>query len=290
MNELASRYGAQGFHIVAVSDEDAGLIGDYVRDKGVTYGVARAKGVLRSYGGRGYPSSWLVDPQGNIVWEGHPMRLSGDVIEPLLASVGSAVPATPGTTTGASSSGGNWWVWLIVFSGVFFAGALGWFWWSSRDRTPSIQAVLYGQQPPQQGPPQGPPPQGPPPQGPPPQGAPPPQGGQYGAPPPQPPHGAPQQQPPGAPQHGGYLTDGAQQTGYSAGLANNQLQGRAPGVGAGNAYGGQESLVSNTEFRKKQDDAPYLGGDQQEPPPPLPPQDNEPPPLPPYDPNQHRPR
>lgn len=157
MNELARTYGPQGFHVVAVSDESSSLIGDYISEKGVGYGVANAQGVLRMYGGQGYPSAWLIGPKGNIAWEGHPQALTGQTIEPLLALVNGAVPAPTGRTTD-----GGWWMWLVMVAGMFFVGALGWFWYSTRDKSPSINAVLYGQQ---QMPPPGSPPQEPPPPG-----------------------------------------------------------------------------------------------------------------------------
>jgi hypothetical protein len=303
LNELSRQYGSRGFHIVAVSDEEAGKIDAYVRNKGVSYGMVKAKNVMQMYGGSGYPSSWLIGPQGNIAWEGHPGGLKATDIEPLLGLVTGATgaPGTGGGVPAAQASGGNWWLWLILFSVVFFAGALGWFWWSSRDKTPNLQAVLYNQQPPQGAPPQGPPgapPQGAPPQqgayGAPPQqggyGAPPQQGG-YGSTPQQPVQGAQQQAQGPAPQQGGYLTS-EQHTGYSASLGGNQVKGRTPpGVGGANAHGGQEQLVSNTEFRKKPKEVHYLGGDPEEEPPPLQPdQDRQPPKFQPYDPNQHRPR
>ncbi len=213
-----------------VSDESATLIANWVKRNNVTVPVAQVTGrsVIKSFGGTGYPSSYLVNASGVITWEGHPMEADDALIEGKLA--GGPVTG-PGSTPASEQS--NWWVWMLVVFGLAFAGALGWFWWSTRDRIPAyLKPPGAGYQPPPgyapspQYAPQGPPgtypgqpqyaPPGQPQYTPPgqPQYAPPGQP-QY-APPGQPqyaPQGQPQYAPQGqypAPQQGGYLQAGAQ--------------------------------------------------------------------------------
>ncbi len=168
LQKLSDTYRSRGFTVVAVSDEPTSKIEPYLRQQGVTYGVARAPGVLRTFGGEGYPSAWLIDASGRVAWQGHPMGLSATTIEPLLgtAGVGPAGTAPGQTSPGVEQS--NWWIWLIVVPAILFAAAMGWFVWSSRDRTSKqARTAWYPQQPyPQQ--PGAPPGAAPPGAGPPP--------------------------------------------------------------------------------------------------------------------------
>jgi hypothetical protein len=135
LQKLSDAYRSRGFTVVAVSDETTSKIEPYLRQQGISYGVARAPGVLRTFGGDGYPSAWLIDASGRVVWEGHPMALSATTIEPLLGTAGAG-PA--GTVPGQASPGvedSDWWIWLIAVPAILFAAAMGWFIWSSRDRT-----------------------------------------------------------------------------------------------------------------------------------------------------------
>lgn len=199
-----------------LSDESATLISNWVKRNNVTVPVAQVVGrsVIKSFGGMGYPSSYLVNASGVITWEGHPMEADDALIECKLS--GGAVPGAPGTPGSEQS---NWWVWMLVVFALAFVGALGWFWWSTRDRIPAyLKPPGAGYQPPPgyapapQYAPQGPPGAYPPGQ---PQYAPP---AQYPGQPQQPPTGQypgqPQRPPtgqyPGQPQQGGYLQAGGQ--------------------------------------------------------------------------------
>jgi hypothetical protein len=226
------------------------------------YPIARAQGVTRLYGSRTIPFACLVNAAGTVIWKGHPAKLNSGVVQNALNA-----PAVP-PSGGSAGTNENWWVWLIVVAGLLFAGALGWFFWSSRDKTASRVQMDWQAQP--QAPPQPQP------------GAPPP--GSYGAPPPPQPQGGymgqPQpspQQPPQQQPGQGYLTGGAPKTlGYDAPPPTPE-QTRAPNVGGGNAYGGGERMTDNTEFLEPKKDAPYLGGN---------PDDEQ---FPPFDTNQNRP-
>lgn len=184
---------------MAASNETPGLISDYVRSKGIRYGVVRAQGVGRAYGGKGIPHAWLIGRDGRVAWRGHPQQLTADVVEAALAGGSSSTAAFPPPQAASSIP----WGLIIVVLLVLFAGAMGWFWWSTRDRTPSYAAIMW-QPPPQQ------------------------------------------PQAPQAPQPSEYRPPTRQM-----------------GVGGGNAYSaGTGERTDNTEYRKRDNDAPYLGGPQ----------------------------
>ena len=179
MNEIAAVYIPQGLSIVSVSDEDSSTIKRFMRDQGIEYPVAEAKHVLDMFGRDTIPSAWLIDVNGIVMWEGHPGELnSADIASALERGRGAAVPGTP-TPAGIEES--NWWIWLIVVPALLFAGAMGWFVWSTRDRSVQPAMTSLYQAPPggPQYPPQSPaaPPGYPPPQ---PQNPAPPPPAQYG--------------------------------------------------------------------------------------------------------------
>jgi len=79
--ELNNKFRERGFEIVAVSDEDAGTIEKFVKNKGINYGIIKASNVLKTYGGTGYPSAWVLDVEGKVIWKGHPAGLTDAMVE-----------------------------------------------------------------------------------------------------------------------------------------------------------------------------------------------------------------
>ena len=199
MREINSVYAPQGLNIISVSDESTGLISNFMREQNMDYPVVRAEGVLSMYGRTTIPSAWLIDAGGKVIWVGHPAELdSGKLAQAVNGQLNSTV--TGGPTSDSGLDGSNWWVWLIVLPALLFAGAMGWFVWSTRDKTArNVQTAWH--QPPANAPqPNAPPPRGQayaPQQPLPPQSAYPPPQGQ----PVPPAYSAPQQPP--APQFGG---------------------------------------------------------------------------------------
>lgn len=65
--------------VIGVSDEEYDLIDKYVADKGVEFPVARlASGAFEeAIGVKGFPTSAIIDPSGEIVWSGHPAQADG---------------------------------------------------------------------------------------------------------------------------------------------------------------------------------------------------------------------
>jgi hypothetical protein len=81
LNELNKSFREKGFEIVAVSDEAVGKIEEFIKSKSPTYGIVNAKDVLKTYGGRGYPSAWVLDADGKCIWEGHPNNIKDEMVE-----------------------------------------------------------------------------------------------------------------------------------------------------------------------------------------------------------------
>lgn len=69
---------------MAVSDEDAKLVSDYVDSMGITLPVAAGSPASGAYGVRGIPHSVLIDPQGKVAWSGSPYELSKGTVKDAL--------------------------------------------------------------------------------------------------------------------------------------------------------------------------------------------------------------
>jgi hypothetical protein len=66
-----------------VTHEPKGPTEDFVSGTGAEYGYAyeRSMKLMRALGAGGFPSAYLVDPMGVIVWEGHPAALEEVTIQ-----------------------------------------------------------------------------------------------------------------------------------------------------------------------------------------------------------------
>jgi peroxiredoxin len=70
LKELQRTYGEEGFTIVAISDENAEIIRDFVEESEITYvNLVDSGEVARQYGVASLPTAFLVDREGNIVEE-----------------------------------------------------------------------------------------------------------------------------------------------------------------------------------------------------------------------------
>ena len=72
---------------MAVSDEAVAKIEGFIKQHEASYGVVNAKGVLQLYGGRGYPSAWVVDAEGKVIWSGHPSKVTDAEVDEWLKSL-----------------------------------------------------------------------------------------------------------------------------------------------------------------------------------------------------------
>jgi hypothetical protein len=78
--------------VIGVTDEPAKLVEKFIADNKVAYPIVIEKGFKSTgpLGVTGYPSSFLIDIQGNVIWSGHPAQLSEADVEKAL--VGAREP------------------------------------------------------------------------------------------------------------------------------------------------------------------------------------------------------
>lgn len=81
---MNDEFAAQGLVVVAVSDEDAKLVSDYVDSMGITLPVASGSRASGAYGVKGIPHSVLIDTQGKVAWSGSPYELSKGTVKEVL--------------------------------------------------------------------------------------------------------------------------------------------------------------------------------------------------------------
>mgnify|MGYP002622768107 FL=1 len=71
---MHEKYKEKGVILVALSYEPDGVVAPYVAKHKIPYIVGSgAKSSRDAYGIRGYPTAFLIDPEGKIAWKGHPM-------------------------------------------------------------------------------------------------------------------------------------------------------------------------------------------------------------------------
>jgi len=84
LNELRESFGPKGFRILAITSEEKSVVEPWLAQNGVQYTVGIGGNAADGYGGGGIPHAYLVDPEGTVVWEGHPASLSDGDVEKLL--------------------------------------------------------------------------------------------------------------------------------------------------------------------------------------------------------------
>lgn len=76
----------RGLVVVGVTDEPAELVDAYVQEFKPTYPIVIEQGgrSARALGVNGYPTAFLVDPKGTVVWTGHPAGLDEATLQSAL--------------------------------------------------------------------------------------------------------------------------------------------------------------------------------------------------------------
>jgi hypothetical protein len=89
--------------IVGVSDEGDSLLEKYVKDNEIPFPIARHTSAGSEYGIQGYPSGFIIHPNGKVVWKGHP----GDknAVEKEIEKALKAVRLTPSLPASLSAAG-----------------------------------------------------------------------------------------------------------------------------------------------------------------------------------------
>ncbi|MEY3479942.1 MAG: hypothetical protein RIQ71_717 [Verrucomicrobiota bacterium] len=86
LNEIHAKYKDRGLMVVGVTDEPSAVIRKFQKDVPMDYAVATDTGgrLNEKMGVTGIPRAFLVNKDGKIVWEGHPMQLREEEIEKIL--------------------------------------------------------------------------------------------------------------------------------------------------------------------------------------------------------------
>lgn len=89
LNEIQEKYKKDGVVLLAVSYEPTATVSKFLGSRKMKYIVAAGGETTRdAFGIDGYPTSFIIDPDGNVAWKGHPATID----EPL-AKIVKETPA-----------------------------------------------------------------------------------------------------------------------------------------------------------------------------------------------------
>jgi hypothetical protein len=104
LNELAEKYAERGLTVVAISKQAKADVEKFVEELKATHPVVcESTDSARAYGATGFPSSYLVGPNGRVAWAGHPGELKEEYLEETLGKV----KLMPALTKGLASHAKN---------------------------------------------------------------------------------------------------------------------------------------------------------------------------------------
>ncbi len=84
MQELHEKYAGIGLVVVGHTDTSSDNLEQFIASKKITYAISVGTEIGGSWGVTGIPHVFVIDPDGVIVWDGHPANLEESVLtEPL---------------------------------------------------------------------------------------------------------------------------------------------------------------------------------------------------------------
>lgn len=86
LNEIHAKFKDRGLQVVGVTDEPNAAIKKFQKDVPMDYAVATDTGgrLNEKMGVSSIPTAFLISTSGEVVWEGHPNRLTDGDIEKIL--------------------------------------------------------------------------------------------------------------------------------------------------------------------------------------------------------------
>ena len=85
LETLYKRFGAKGFVVLAISDEETGKVEPFIRERGVTFPVLLDPGrkVNEAFAVEGIPKSFVYDREGKLAAQSIDMRTQKQFLEML---------------------------------------------------------------------------------------------------------------------------------------------------------------------------------------------------------------
>ncbi|MBI5362176.1 MAG: hypothetical protein HZA53_03290 [Planctomycetes bacterium] len=82
---MQQEYGDQGLVVIALSDEVAETVEPFLQQNDYTHAIVAASSTAGSaYGVSGIPHSFLIGPDGNLAWHGHPSEVNKSLLKGVL--------------------------------------------------------------------------------------------------------------------------------------------------------------------------------------------------------------
>jgi len=92
--EMFKAYSPKGVVFMGLTDEPKATVEPFAKEMKMIYPVGCGSQSAGAYGVRGIPHAFIIDPSGNVAWEGHPMAGLDKALEAQLAKTPPATPAT----------------------------------------------------------------------------------------------------------------------------------------------------------------------------------------------------
>jgi thiol-disulfide isomerase/thioredoxin len=91
--ELNAKYAGKGVVIIGLSDEPKTKVEPFAKEMKMTYAVGGGTTSLKDYGINAIPTAFIIDTEGKVAWQGHPMDPAFD--KTLEAEAAKVKPAEP---------------------------------------------------------------------------------------------------------------------------------------------------------------------------------------------------
>lgn len=124
LNELHDTFAPRGLAIVAVTNEDAGLVEPFISRHAMRYPVVQSAKAGQAFGVQSIPHAFLLDQAGTVVWQGHPGDVTHEMMGEFMA--GRSLPQTASGPLDFITSPANRWPLLLILAAIVAAAVLVW--------------------------------------------------------------------------------------------------------------------------------------------------------------------